>query len=129
MALRGINFARRNLSRAIRYSEKRRAAKNQWHVPATLVAGVVLSSCFVAAPLAHADLLRGVGKIVSGVFAVPLSTLAGTVSGPPIIGTLLGAISGTVNGVGLVVGGAFEVAASAIPIAKAAAPYVLPFLL
>jgi hypothetical protein len=59
------------------------------------------------------------------VLGLPLSILAGTVSGPPIIGTLAGAVSGTINGVGLVLSGAVELAAAAIPVAKAVAPFLV----
>ncbi len=56
--------------------------------------------------------------------AIPTSTLAGTFSGPPILGTLVGALSGTLNGVGMVVGGAVETIISAIPLAGKLAPYI-----
>ena len=93
-------------------------------VPALIFLCVFLA----AAPAAHADIIRGLGRVIGGVFAIPISVLAGTMSGPPIIGTLAGAIGGTFNGVGMVLGGLLDVASSAIPLAKAAAPYVLPFL-
>lgn len=89
-----------------------------------------LTFCLVigAAP-AQADLIRGLGKIVAGVFAIPVGALAGTMSGPPILGTVLGIASGTIHTIGLVAGGTFEIAASAVPVAKAVAPFLLPFLL
>ncbi len=83
---------------------------------------------FLWAPSAKADVLRGIMDVLSGVLVVPLSTLEGTFSGPPVIGTAFGALNGVVNGVSLVAQGAFELAASAVPIAKALAPF-LPFLL
>lgn len=89
-----------------------------------LLAGLVLF-----APAAQADIVRGVQEIVGGVLQVPLSTLAGTLNGPPILGTLLGAIGGLVNGLGLVTHGALEIGASGLAIAKTVAPYVLPFVL
>ena len=94
----------------------------------TAPAFVFLCVFLMAAPAAHADIIRGLGRIIGGVFAIPISVLAGTMSGPPIIGTLGGAIGGVFNGVGMVLGGVLDVASSAIPLAKAAAPYVLPFL-
>ena len=92
--------------------------------PIVFVAGLLL-----AAPAAHADIVRGVTKIIGGVLALPMSVLAGTFNGPPIIGTLVGAVNGVFSGVGMVLGGALDVASSAIPLAKAVAPYVLPFIL
>ena len=56
---------------------------------------------------------------------LPLSILAGTVNGPPLIGTLAGAVNGTINGVGLVLSGAVEMAAAAVPIAKTVAPFLV----
>lgn len=92
------------------------------------VGALLLIGAAAAAPQAEAGLIRGLQRIVGGVLAVPLSTLAGTFSGPPIIGTLTGAFSGTLGGAGMILGGAFEVVSSAVPLAKAAAPYALPFL-
>jgi hypothetical protein len=64
-------------------------------------------------------------KVVSGVVGLPLSILAGTVNGPPIIGTLAGALNGTVQGVGLVLSGAVDVVTGAIPVAKTIAPFLV----
>ena len=89
----------------------------------SLAVGLIVS----AAP-AQADLVGGLGKIVAGVFAIPIATIAGTFSGPPILGTVLGVANGTINAVGLVAGGALEVAAAAVPVAKMVAPFFLPFL-
>ena len=90
---------------------------------------VLVAVLFLAAPPAHADIIRGLTKIVAGVLTVPASVLAGTFNGPPIIGTLAGAFSGTINGVGSVLSGVLDVASSAIPIAKAVAPYLIPVFL
>jgi len=78
---------------------------------------------------AEADVIRGIVKVVSGVLQVPLSTLVGTFSGPPVIGTLMGAINGTLQGLGLMASGALDLARSGIDIAKTVGPYVLPFVL
>jgi len=91
-------------------------------------ASVVFCLVVGAAP-AQADIIRGLGKIVAGVFAIPVGVLAGTMSGPPILGTVLGLANGTINTIGLVAGGTLDIAASAIPAAKAVAPFLLPFLL
>ena len=93
------------------------------------VALIVIAGLAGAAPEAHAGIVTGIQKIVMGVLSIPVSTLTGTFSGPPILGTVMGALNGAISGVGLVVGGVFDIASGAIPLAKTAAPYVLPFVL
>ena len=88
-----------------------------------LLAGLVL----FAAP-AQADLVRGIEEVVSGILTLPLSTIAGTFSGPPILGTLSGAVTGLLGGVGLVTHGVLELVVSGVSVAKTVAPYVLPFV-
>jgi hypothetical protein len=83
----------------------------------------------VQAMPAEADIVRGLGKIISGVLIVPVAVLQGTVQGPPLFGTAIGAISGTIKGAGMLIGGVLDIASSALPLAKAAAPYLLPFVL
>ena len=63
--------------------------------------------------------------IMIGVLSLPLSILAGTVKGPPIIGTLAGALNGTVSGVGLVLSGAVDLLQAAVPLAKTVAPFLV----
>ena len=60
---------------------------------------------------------------------MPVSLIVGTFSGPPIVGTLLGAVNGTIRGVGMVASGVLELGMDGIGLAKMAAPYVLPFVL
>ena len=91
-------------------------------------AAVACCLLFFAIP-AEAEIVRGVVEIVSGVLTVPVSTLQGTFSGPPILGTVIGAVTGLVKGVGLVVHGAVDLAASAIAIGKAVGPYLIPVFL
>lgn len=78
---------------------------------------------------AEAGIIQGIQEIVAGVLQVPLSTLAGTFGGPPIAGTLFGAVNGVFTGLGLVTSGALHVAFGALGLAKSVAPYVLPFVL
>lgn len=85
---------------------------------------IVMGVLLLLATPAEASLFGGIAKIVTGVLGLPLSILAGTVNGPPIIGTLAGAVNGTINGVGLVLSGAVDLAAAAIPVAKAVAPFL-----
>jgi len=89
----------------------------------------ILWFCGATAQPAEASIIGGIQKVIAGVLQPPLSTLVGTFSGPPILGTLLGAVNGTFRGVGLVAGGALELAMGGVAVAKAAAPFFLPFLL
>ena len=83
----------------------------------------------MGASTAEAAIVKGLQEVLAGLFQVPLSTLAGTFRGPPVIGTVVGAASGILSGVGLVAHGALELALSGVGLAKSAAPYVLPFVL
>ncbi len=93
------------------------------------VASILLVSPPVRTVCAEPDLFGGIADIVSGVFVLPYDILAGTVSGPPIIGTIGGALVGTMNALALTVRGTLRIAGAAVPIAMQAAPYVLPFVL
>lgn len=94
-----------------------------------LIIPIVASILLGFSPPAQAAIVRGVQEVIMGLLQVPLSTLAGTFSGPPVIGTVAGAVTGLVSGVGLVTHGALELLASGVSIAKTVAPFVLPFLL
>ena len=63
--------------------------------------GGLLSGLCLAVPPAEAAIVRGVQKIIAGVFTLPLSVLAGTFNGPPLVGTLMGAVNGTMTSVSL----------------------------
>ena len=97
-----------------------------------LVCGIaIVLGTGLAHQTAHAenDLIGGIGDVVSGVLALPVDVLAGTLQGPPLFGTISGALHGTVRAIGLTTRGVFRLASLVVPLAKAAAPYVLPFLL
>lgn len=103
-------------------------------VPRIVVAAgltAVLLSGFGAAP-AHADetggLLGGVADILGAAFSLPAGILQGTLSGPPILGTVGGALSGALNTVSLAVRGILRLAGVAIPVAAKAAPFIPLFL-
>ena len=96
---------------------------------AALSSAVVAGAVLVLPLLAEAEIVRGVEEVVSGVLQVPFSIIAGTFSGPPILGTLFGAVRGLVGGTGLVAHGALELLSSAVSVAKTIGPYVLPFVL
>ena len=74
------------------------------------------------------DLLGGVADIVGGVFALPMDTLAGTFSGPPIIGTIGGLLHGAFHALGQTTRGVFRLVGVAIPLAAKAAPLIPLFL-
>lgn len=78
---------------------------------------------------AQPDLGGAIGDLISGVLALPANVLAGTVGGPPIIGTAVGALYGAVNALALTTRGALRLIGVAVPMAMQAAPYVLPFIL
>ena len=78
--------------------------------------------------LAHADIVRGLMRIVDGVFAIPQGALSGTMSGPPILGTVFGTVVGAVRGVAMVTSGALETVISSIPIVEKLAPLIPIFV-
>ena len=93
---------------------------------AALVLALVLLG---AAPAAEAGIIRAIQYLVAGVFEIPRSALVGTVNGPPILGTAVGVLGGTARTLGYALGGTLELAGTVIPLAKKAAPFVLPFVL
>lgn len=93
-----------------------------------MVIGVVAMQWCLGTPSADANIVRGLAEVVAGVFALPMGIIQGTFSGPPVLGTVVGAVSGTINTVTLVAGGAMDIVSGVIPLAQAAAPFVLPFL-
>ena len=98
------------------------AIRHGWLMP--VMVGLVL----IGPSPAEAGLVSAVQKILAGVLQLPLSTLVGTFTGPPVLGTVMGAANGLVTGTGLVLNGAFDLAASGVALAKMVAPYVLPFV-
>jgi len=97
---------------------------------AVALAAVLLSG-LGAAP-AHAEevggLIGGVGDIIGAAFSLPAGILQGTLSGPPSIGTLGGALSGALNTMSLALRGVLRLAGVAIPMAAKAAPLIPLFL-
>ena len=84
---------------------------------------------FLLTPPVEAAVFRGIQEIIAGVFQLPVSIIAGTFTGPPVVGTVLGAVNGVTGGLGLVAHGVLELAASAFHVAKTVGPLVLPFVL
>lgn len=82
-------------------------------------------------PPAHAalgDLVGGVGDVISGALAIPVETLAGTVRGPFLLGTIGGVLRGALRTVGYATRGALRIVGAAIPLAAKAAPLIPLFL-
>ena len=73
-------------------------------------------------------LVGGVGDIIGAAFSLPAGILQGTLGGPPILGTVGGALAGALNTVSLALRGVLRLAGVAIPVAAKAAPFVPLFL-
>ena len=76
----------------------------------------------------HASLTSGIMDLVGGVFAIPMGIFQGTFGGPPIIGTIGGALQGALQAVALTTRGTFELVGVAIPLAAKVAPLIPLFL-
>ena len=61
---------------------------------------------------------RGFFRIFTAAFQLPIYLIQKTLNGPPIVGTVDGALSGTFYTVSSVVGGTFDLARGAAPYAK-----------
>jgi hypothetical protein len=73
---------------------------------------------------AHADIGRGIQYLFAGLVELPRSTLIGTVSGFPVLGTVFGVLGGAVRSVGLVSRGALEVLGGVVPFVGRLAPLI-----
>jgi len=96
-----------------------------------LVAGIAgLLAVGPAAPAAHADydLVGAVGDVVVGALAIPVDTIAGTLTGPPILGTVGGLLHGVLRTIGMTSRGLLRIAGMAVPVATSLAPF-LPLVL
>ena len=92
---------------------------------AVMVASVLL---VVAPATCYASLTGGIINLVRGVFAIPMGIFSGTFGGPPILGTVGGALQGTLQAVALTARGALELVGVAIPLAAKVAPLIPLFL-
>jgi len=61
---------------------------------------------------------RGVQRIFSAVFQLPIYVVKKTYYGPPLVGTLDGVLSGTFYTITSAVGGTFDLVRGTIPYAK-----------
>ena len=89
-----------------------------------LCIAVVSILLVVPAAPASASLGAGIAYLLGGVFEPVRQTLAGTFSGPPILGTAFGLVGGTLRGAMMVVRGALEL----VPVAAKLAPLIPVFL-
>ena len=94
---------------------------------------VMAMALMLAAPARQAaaagnGLIGGVGDLLGGVMSIPMGILAGTMSGPPILGTVGGALAGSLNALSLTTRGVLKLVGVAIPTAAAVAPYIPLFL-
>ena len=60
----------------------------------------------------------GFQRLLLAPFQIPIHMFQGTLYGPPVVGTLGGVFTGTFRTVSDLVGGTFDMAASAAPYAK-----------
>jgi len=60
----------------------------------------------------------GLQKMLLAPTQILVHTINGTFTGPPIVGTVSGVLGGTVQTVSDLLGGVFDIAASAVPYAK-----------
>ena len=98
-----------------------------------IAVGALLFALFIGpAQAVRADEVGGImaafSDIFSGVMAIPMGIIGGTFGGPPIIGTVGGAMMGAVNTLSYTLRGVLRLVGVAIPLATKAAPY-LPLLL
>lgn len=93
--------------------------------------GIVCALLVAGSPATAAqanELVGAVGDIVVGAMSIPTGILAGTLSGPPVIGTVSGALLGTLNALSLTTRGVLRLAGVAIPLAARLAPLLPVFL-
>ena len=95
---------------------------------AGLALSVLAAASLWPAPAAPAGVFGALADLFQGAIALPVNVLAGTFSGPPVIGTVNGLLAGTVNTLSYTTRGVFGLVGSAIPAASTLAPF-LPFLL
>ena len=69
------------------------------------VAALIIAAALLAAPAAHAGLWEGASQIFYGLLEVPRQAIRGTVDGPPVFGTVAGAVQGLIDGTVLMVKG------------------------
>jgi len=99
----------------------------RWLIAGCCVVGLVVAAR-VPAARADDDLFGGVADIVTGALSIPAGAIAGTLSGPPILGTVTGTLLGALNTLSLATRGVLRLAGAAIPIISRLAPLLPVFL-
>ena len=86
------------------------------------IGAMMIGSLLWAAPVAAAEqkadpsFLHGVGQVIDGlVLEFPKTVLDGTLEGPPVVGTVFGALAGVVRAGQKTVGGMLEMSAGFDP--------------
>ncbi len=103
----------------------------RWVLTASVAAALVLGA---GVPPARAEvdvvggIVGGVGDILTGALSIPMSVISGTLTGPPIIGTIGGALRGILGTIGYTTRGAMRLVGVSLPVATSLAPF-LPFVL
>ena len=92
------------------------------------VALVVLEGFAQPAQADTGGLVGAVQDVFGAVVAIPFGAVAGTFNGPPVVGTVFGAVGGALQGILLTARGALKLVGVAIPLAAKAAP-LIPLLL
>lgn len=91
-----------------------------------VVLGIIVGIIFFASPPnLYADdvqninyVERGFLRILTAAFQLPIYLVQKTLAGPPIVGTVDGALTGAFYTISSVTGGAFDIARGAVPYAK-----------
>ncbi len=98
-------------------------------VRAATVGVLSLALCLAAPAAARAnplgDIIGGVGEIVSGAVSLPLNVIVGTFTGPPVVGTLQGALVGTLQTLTMTTRGALHITRGTVPILFKILPFAL----
>ncbi|MBI4323102.1 MAG: hypothetical protein HY596_02370 [Candidatus Omnitrophica bacterium] len=99
----------------------------RWLIVGCCVAGLVMAA---RVPAAGADdgLLGGVADIVTGALSIPAGAIAGTLNGPPILGTVTGTLLGALNTLSLTSRGVLRLAGAVVPLVARLAPLLPVFL-
>ncbi len=92
------------------------------------ILGVMLTGSLPAPTASANGLVEGVADIFMGALALPMGILGGTLSGPPVLGTVQGVLSGAYNTIGYATRGTLRLAGVAIPTAAQLAPLIPLFL-
>lgn len=97
-------------------------------LPLFSIALLVFIGAAAAPARADNDLVGGLTDVVQGALAIPVGAIAGTLGGPPLIGTVGGALQGALNALGYTTRGVLRLVGVAVPTAASLAPLIPLFL-